>query len=49
MNHGRDGIEDQLRPLWLAAQAGDDLSHLMRRLETQRAKALRLIRTIRAA
>ena len=27
MNHGRDGIEDQLRPLWLAAQAGDEAAY----------------------
>ncbi len=42
-------LSDICRELEAAAQAGDDLSHLMRRLETQRAKALRLIRTIRAA
>ncbi|MBE7196932.1 MAG: PAS domain-containing protein [Parafilimonas terrae] len=46
---GFGGLSDLCRELEAAAHAGDDLSHLIRRLEVQRAKALRVIRTIRAA
>ncbi len=42
-------LSDLCRELEAAAHAGDDLSHLIRRLEVQRAKALRVIRTIRVA
>jgi PAS domain S-box-containing protein len=46
---GFGGLSSLCRELEAAAHAGDDLSHLIRRLEVQRAKALRVIRTIRAA
>jgi CheY-like chemotaxis protein len=46
---GFGGLSDLCRELEAAAHGGDDLSHLIRRLEVQRAKALRVIRTIRAA
>ena len=46
---GFGGLSDLCRELEAAAHAGDDLSHLIRRLEVQRAKALRVIRTIRVA
>jgi CheY-like chemotaxis protein len=46
---GFAGLSDLCRELEAAAHAGDDLSQLIRRLEVQRAKALRVIRTIRVA
>lgn len=46
---GFAGLSDLCRELEAAAHAGGDLSHLIRRLEVQRAKTLRIIRSIRAA
>ncbi len=46
---GFGGLSDLCRELEAAAHAGDDLSHLIRRLDEQRTKTLRVIRTIRAA
>lgn len=46
---GFAGLSDLCRELEAAAHAGGDLSQLIRRLEVQRAKALRVIRTLRAA
>ena len=46
---GFAGLSDLCRELEAAAHAGGDLSQLIRRLEVQRARALRVIRTLRAA
>ena len=46
---GFAGLSDLCRELEAAAHAGGDLSALIRRLEVQRAKTLRVIRTLRAA
>ncbi|MCJ2014647.1 PAS domain-containing protein [Methylobacterium sp. J-076] len=46
---GFAGLSELCRELEAAAHAGGDLSQLIRRLEVQRAKTLRIIRTIRAA
>lgn len=46
---GFAGLSDLCRELEAAAHAGSDLSALIRRLEVQRAKTLRVIRTLRAA
>lgn len=46
---GFAGLSDLCRELEAAAHSDSDLSHLIRCLEVQRAKTLRLIRTIRAA
>lgn len=46
---GFAGLSELCRELEAAAHAGRDLSPLIRRLEVQRSKALRAIRTIRAA
>ena len=43
------GLSSLCREVEAAAQAGDDLMPLIRRLEVQRATALRAIRTLRAA
>lgn len=46
---GFAGLSDLCRELEAAAHAGSDLSQLIRRLEVQRARTLRVIRTLRAA
>jgi PAS domain S-box-containing protein len=46
---GFGGLSELCRELEAAANSGSDLAHLIRRLEIQRAKTLRIIRTMRAA